>query len=129
MRVAESVEVGLGNVSFLQITGRSVGAFASATTAVLWLLAAWSPDTREMLAGGVSLFVACLFVVLCVVGVIASVRGHGNVMLIVFLLLFLPVGAVLLRADHWMRWIGVFNLLLLCGALLTRWTVRRAPRE
>jgi hypothetical protein len=119
----------MGSVSYPQIVGRSIGAFASATSAALWLLAAWSPDTREMLAGGVTLFVACLFIIVCVVGVIASVRGHGNVMLIVFLLLFLPVGAVLLRADHWMRWIGVCNLILLCGALVTRWTMPRVPRE
>lgn len=119
----------MGSLSYLQIVGRSIGAFASATSAALWLLAAWSPDTRDMLAGGVTLLVACLLIIVCIVGVIASVRGHGNVMLVVFLLLFLPVGAVLLRADHWMRWIGVVNLLLLGGALVTRWTARRAPRE
>ena len=110
----------------LAMTGRGVGAFASAATAILWLLAIWSPDTSDVLAGGLTLVVAHLLVVVSVVGVIASVRGHGNVMLAVFLLSFLPVGVVLLRADHWLRWIGVLNLLLLLAALATRFSTRRS---
>lgn len=108
--------------SFLQIMGRSLGAFASATAAVLWLLAVWSPDTGGILAGVWTLLVAHVLIVVSVVAVIASVRGHGNVMLAAFLLSFLPVGVYLLYHDHWLRWIGVFNLLLLVAAFVTRWT-------
>ncbi len=109
-------------VSFPQVLGRGLGAFASAVSAVLWLLAIWSPDTGEILAGAPTLLVACLLLTACIVGVIASVRGHGNVMLIVFLVSFLPIGAVLLRVDHWLRWIGVLNVLLLVAAVVTRTT-------
>lgn len=114
--------------SFLHVAARGLGGFASATAAVMWLLALWSPDTRELLAGTWALLVANLLIIVGVVGVIASVRGHGNVMLAAFLLSFLPVGAVLLRTDHWLRWIGALNLLLLLAALVTRWTEPRGPR-
>jgi hypothetical protein len=127
--VSAIVSTNVENASFLQKMGRGVGAFAAATSAVLWLLAVWSPETREMLAGGWTLVVVNLLIVASVVGVIASVRGHGNVMLVVFLLSFLPVGAVLLQSDHWLRWIGILNLLLLVAALLTRWTRPREPRD
>ena len=123
------VSTNVENASFPQILGRGLGAFASATSAVLWLLAVWSPDTREMLAGGWTLIVVNLLIVASVVGVIASVRGHGNVMLAAFLLSFLPVGAVLLQSDHWLRWIGILNLLLLVAALVTRWTRPRELRD
>ena len=113
-------------MGFLQRIGRGLGAFAAATTAVLWLLAVWSPDTREMLAGGWTLVVVNVLIVVCVVGVIASVRGHPNVMLVTFFLSFLPIGAYLLYFDHWLRWIGILNLLLLVAALVTRWS---RPRE
>lgn len=120
------MSVEFGNPGFVQIMGRSLGAFASATAAVLWLLAIWAPDTRDTLAGGWTLIVANLLIIVCVVAVIASVRGHGNVMLMAFLLSFLPVGAVLLQSEHWLRWIGVLNLVQLVAALLTRWTRPRA---
>lgn len=116
------------NASFLQMLGRGLGAFVSAVSAVLWLLAVWSPDTGAIFTGGWALVVANLLIIVCVVGVIASVRGHGNVMLIAFLLSFLPVGAYLLRTDHWLRWIGILNLLLLVAALVTRSTRPRSER-
>jgi hypothetical protein len=60
---------------------------------------------------------------------IAAYHGHGNLMLAMFLASFLPIGAFMLYANHWLRWVGVFDLLLLVGALLTRFGQPRPQAE
>jgi hypothetical protein len=106
--------------------GRAIGGLASATAAVMWVYAMWAPDVREIFAGW-SLPVAMLMMFLSLLAVIAAVRGHGNMMLAMFLGSFLPVGAVLMRVEHWLSWIGVLNLILLGAALVTRWTAPQRP--
>jgi hypothetical protein len=108
--------------------GRAVGALVAAIAAVMWVYAMWAPDVRAILAGW-SLPVAMLMMFLSLLAVIAAIRGHGNMMLAMFLGSFLPVGAVLMRVDHWLSWIGVLNLILCAAALVTRWTSPRQPTE
>jgi len=106
------------------LTARGVGAFAAAATALLWIAAMWAPSMQAVLSGW-SFAVASMMAFFAIFAVIASVRGHGNVMLAMFLASFLPVGAYLIRVDHWLRWVGVLNLILLLAALFTRWAAAK----
>jgi hypothetical protein len=102
----------------LALTGRGLGALASALAAVLWVYEISCPGEVPVL-GGWSLGVAFLMVVFCLMGLIASLRGHGKMMLAVFLVCFLPIGAYLLYVDHVLWWIGILNLGLLVAAAMT----------
>jgi adenosine/AMP kinase len=51
------------------------------------------------------------------IAVIAAVRGHAAVVMLVFVASFFPVGVVLVTAEHWLRWIGVLDVGLLVAAV------------
>lgn len=110
---------------YIGFAARSCGALAAALTALLWVAAMWAPSTRSVLSGW-SFAVAFMMAFFAIFAVIASIRGHGNVMLAMFLASFLPVGAYLIQVDHWLRWVGILNLILLLAALFTRWAATRA---
>jgi hypothetical protein len=102
----------------LALIGRGAGALTGAIAAVLWAYAMWVPSTRSIFAG-FSFAVAFLMLLFSLLAVIAAIRGHGNMMLAMFIASFLPVGAYLIQADHWLRWIGFLDLILLGAALST----------
>lgn len=108
--------------------GRASGVVGALGAAVLWVLVLWHPGAAEILASW-SVAVALLMLIVSLLALIAAVNGHGNFMLAMFLASFLPIGAFLLYANHWVSWIGVFNLILLAGALLTRYGRQRIPAE
>ncbi len=105
---------------------RGFGGVSAGVACLFWVAAMWMPSTQSVLSGW-SFAVAALMLLLSIVAVIASMRGHGNVMLAMFLASFLPVGAYLIRVDHWLHWVGVLNVVLLVAALVTRWTAPRRP--
>ncbi len=55
--------------------------------------------------------------------VIASIRGHGVVLIVLFLASFFPVGVYFFLASHWLHWVGAFNLGYLAAGLLM-WRAR-----
>ncbi|MEO1888994.1 MAG: hypothetical protein ABGX33_03650 [Cycloclasticus sp.] len=57
--------------------------------------------------------------ILAIVTVIASIRGHGAVILLMFFVSFCPIGFFFLTEAHWLKWTGVLNLGYLLAALLT----------
>jgi hypothetical protein len=105
-------------------TGRAVGALAGALLAVLWAYAMWIPAAGLPLSG-ISFAVALLMCFLAIIAVIAATHGHSTMLTIAFLASFLPVGAVLLRVDLWLRWIGILDLALLAAVALIWWGSRR----
>jgi len=105
--------------------GRGAGGLAAAIAGLFWVFAMWTPGTQSVLSGW-SFAVAFLMLLFSVIAVIAALKGHGAMMLAMFLGSFLPVGAYLIRVEHWLHWVGWLNLTLLCAALVTRWV---APKR
>jgi hypothetical protein len=112
----------------LSMIGRASGVVGAFGAAVLWVLAIWLPSAADILASW-SVAVAVLMLIVALLALMAAINGHGNFMLAMFLAAFLPIGAFLLYADHWLRWVGVFDLILFAGAMLTRYGRPRIPME
>ena len=108
----------------LNAFGRALRALCGAVLSVAWVFALWVPEARLTLSG-VSVVVALLLAIFAVFATIASLRGHAVVMVLLFLASFFPIGAYLMPADHWLRWVGWVDLGLLLAAVLI-WTTRRA---
>jgi hypothetical protein len=51
-------------------------------------------------------------------------KGHSTVLFVVFIASFLPIGAYLLGVNHWLRWVGVLNVLILVAVLMIRLSAR-----
>lgn len=102
-----------------------LGTLISAVTALIWLGVLWLPSERDVLGHfGVVGAVVMLFIAL--LGTIAAHRGHGNLMIGMFLALFLPVGAFMLYTTEPMyRWLGILNLVYFVTALIVRLTSER----
>jgi hypothetical protein len=109
----------------LNAFSRALGALCGAMLSVAWVFALWVPEVRLTLSSGVSVVVALLLAVFAVFATIASVRGHAVVVVLLFLASFFPIGAYLMSADHWLRWVGWLDLGLLLAAVLM-WVTRRA---
>ena len=108
----------------LNAFGRALGALCGAVLSVAWVFALWVPAARLTLSG-VSVVVALLLAIFAVFATIASIRGHAVVVVLLFLASFFPIGAYLMPADHWLRWVGWADLGLLLAAVLI-WITRRA---
>jgi hypothetical protein len=108
----------------LNAFGRALGALCGALLSVAWVFALWVPEARLTLSG-VSVVVALLLAIFAVFATIASIRGHAAVVVLLFLASFFPIGAYLMPADHWLRWVGWVDLGLLLAAVLI-WITRRA---
>jgi ABC-type glycerol-3-phosphate transport system permease component len=108
----------------LNAFGRALGALCGAVLSVAWILAVWVPAAGLTLSG-VSVVVALLLAMFAVFAIIASLKGHAAVVVLLFLASFFPIGAYLMPVDHWLRWIGWLDLGLLLAAVLI-WVTRRA---
>jgi len=109
-------------LKLLNKVGRALGALCGAVLAVAWAFALWVP-TAGLTLTGVSVVTALLLTVLALFAVIASLRAHPTVLVLLFLASFFPVGAFLMGTDHWLRWSGWADLGLLAAAVLL-WTTR-----
>ena len=102
--------------------GRGLGALCGAALAVIWAFVFWVPAAGLTLPG-TSAIGALMFTAFGLFATIASVRGHGTIVVLLFLASFFPVGASLIRIDHWLRVIGWLDVgLFLAAALL--WLTR-----
>jgi hypothetical protein len=108
----------------LNAFGRALGALCGAALSVAWVFALWVPAAGLTLSG-VSVVVALLLAIFAVFATIASIRGHAAVVVLLFLASFFPIGAYLMPADHWLRWVGWVDLGLLVAAVLI-WVTRGA---
>jgi hypothetical protein len=89
---------------------------------VIWAFVLWVPAAGLTLSG-VSVVVALMLTAFAVFAAIASVRGHATVVVLLFLASFFPIGASLIRIDHWLRAVGWLDVgLALASALL--WLTR-----
>jgi hypothetical protein len=114
-------------MKMLNLVGRGLGMLAGCTAAFLWMLAIWVPGAALSMTG-VNLLVALLMALMALFAAIASLRGHVVVLVILFVASFLPVGLVLLGAEHWLRWVGYADLCYV-GAAALIWLGRRGSRS
>jgi len=111
----------------LNMLARSLGALCGAVLSVIWAFTLWVPAAGLNLSG-VSVVVALMLTAFALFAVIASLRGHPTVVVLLFLASFFPIGFQLLtRTDHWLHWVGWLNLGLLLAAALI-WATRDPAR-
>jgi len=103
-------------MKLVHLLSRGLGAVCGAALALAWVYAVWIPAAGIALTG-MSFVVGIALALAALIAVIASVHGHAAVVVIVFVASFFPVGAVLMTADHWLRWIGVLDLGLLVAGV------------
>ena len=107
--------------------GRALGALCGAALAVLWAFLFWVPSAGLTLPG-TSAVGALMFAAFALFAMIASVRGHATVVMLLFLASFFPVGASLIRIDHWLRVVGWLDVgLAVASVLLWLTRVRAQP--
>lgn len=109
---------------FLYHAGRALGMVCGVGAAAAWVAAMWFPEWGLPLEG-VTLVVGMLMLVLAVIAILASLHGHGIVLILVFLASFLPVGLHLLALANWFQLIGWLDIGLLLAGLLV-WAGSRA---
>jgi hypothetical protein len=105
---------------------RALGALCGAVLSVIWVFTLWVPAAGLTLSG-VSVVVALMLTAFALFATIASLRGHATVVVLLFLASFFPIGASLLRIDHWLRAVGWLDLGLFVAAALL-WLTRAANR-
>jgi hypothetical protein len=108
-------------------TGRWLGMAAGALLAALWSYIMWVPNGGLDVSSvsSVGRFVILLIgFVMCLCGIIAAIaayRRHSAVLMVAFIASFLPVGAVMIRDDSPLRWLGILDVVLLAAAALIWW--------
>jgi hypothetical protein len=105
------------------IIGQLTGALSGIGVCALWNFAMWGP-TSILSLSGTSFSGAFVMSILAIVAVIASVRGHNILLLLIFFASFFPIGYFFLIESHWLSWTGVLNLGYLLGAVLM-WQTRK----
>jgi hypothetical protein len=109
--------------------GKIIGAASGAAACGLWLWALGTPQGTFSLSA-VHIAIGVLMMLFAIFAVIASVRGHGFALMIMFIMSFFPVGAYLYGIPHWLRWIGVTNIgFLVAGLMIWYSTPKTAEHE
>ena len=112
---------------FVHLAGRALGVLSAVLLTLVWVYAIWFPGGGLTITG-LSVLVAGFMTLLAIVAGIASAKGHSAVVFGTFVVSFLPIGAYLLGVDHWLRWIGILDTLLLVAAAAI-WAGKRALRR
>jgi hypothetical protein len=108
--------------------GKIIGAASGVAACGLWLWALGTPQGPFSLSA-VHIAIGVLMMLFAIFVVIASVRGHGLALLIMFFMSFFPVGAYLYASSHWLRWIGVSNLGFLVAGLLILYSTQKTAEQ
>jgi len=103
--------------TLLQYAGKIIGAASGVAACGLWLWALGTPQGAFSLSA-LNIAIGVLMMLFSIFAVIASVRGHGVALVVMFIMSFFPVGAYLFGIPHWLRWIGVTDLGFLVGGLM-----------
>lgn len=113
----------------IMLAGKAIGAISGVLASAMWIIALWAPAPSLPLTGA-SFVTAVVMAFLAIFAVIASVRSHGVVLVVLFFASFFPVGVYLLGIPHWLRWVAFCNLgYLLAGLVIWRSTRNPAKTE
>jgi hypothetical protein len=108
--------------------GKIVGAASGVVACGLWLWALGTPQGTFSLSA-LNIAIGVLMMLFAIFAVIASVRGHGVALVIIFIMSFFPVGAYLYGIPLWLRWIGVTDLGFLVGGLMILYSARKTAEH
>jgi hypothetical protein len=108
--------------------GQFIGAASGIAACGLWFWVLATPQDT-LLRSAVHMAVGILMMLLAMFAVIASLRGHGFALVIIFIVSFFPVGGYLLGIPHWLRWVGVSDLGFLAAGLMIMYSTRRAAHQ
>ena len=108
--------------------GKIIGAASGVAACGLWLWALSTPQGPFSLSP-VHIAIGVLMMLFSIFAVIASVRGHGLALLIMFIMSFFPVGGYLFGIPHWLRWIGVLDLGFLMAGLMLLYSTRNTAEH
>ena len=108
--------------------GKIIGAASGVAACGLWLWALGTPQGPFSLSP-VHIAIGVLMMLFSIFAVIASVRGHGLALLIMFIMSFFPVGGYLFGIPHWLRWIGVLDLGFLMAGLMLLYSTRNTAEH
>ncbi len=97
--------------------GQFVGIVSGSIAAILWMMSLWSPDTSFTFNIG-STAVVLLMVILAIIIIVASLKAHATVMVVVFGISFFPIGLYVLGIPHWIQWVGLANIGYLLASVL-----------
>jgi hypothetical protein len=111
----------LRNLSYY--AGKIIGAVSGVAACGLWLWALGTPE-GAFSHSPVHIAIGVLMMLFAIFAVIASVRGHGLALLIMFIMSFFPVGGYLFGIPHWLSWIGVVDLGFLMAGLMILYSTR-----
>jgi hypothetical protein len=100
--------------------GQIVGITSGIAAAMLWMLSIWDPASGFSFSYA-SFAVVLVMTLIAIFAVIASIKGHGTVLIVLFAISFFPIGLYVLAVPYWLRWVGLANLGFLVAALLIRW--------
>ena len=109
-------------------TGKIIGAASGVAACALWLWALGTPQGTFSLSA-VHIAIGVLMMLFAIFAVIASIRGHGLALLIMFIMSFFPVGGYLFGVPHWYRWIGILNLGFLVAGLMILYSAPKSADE
>ena len=108
---------GRGMRGFRGVAGQLIGVLSGIGGCGLWNFAMWGP-TSILSLSGTSFSGALVMSILAILAIIASVRGHHVVLMVIFVISFFPIGFFFLSEAHWLSWTGILNLGYLLGAVL-----------
>ena len=101
--------------------GQITGAISGVASRLLWLLTIWEPDSVFSFSTA-SFAVVFVMILISAIAVIASIKGHGTILIILFAISFFPIGLYVIAIPHWLRWVGLANIgYLLAGLLIRRY--------
>ena len=81
------------------------------------MLTLWLPDAPFSF-GTASMAVILIMIVLAVVAIVASLKGHAAVLLVIFGVSFFPIGLYVLGVPHWIQWVGLSNMGYLLASIV-----------
>lgn len=99
--------------------GQMTGVVAGVLSCLLWMAAMWDPASPFSLKPA-SMLVVFLMILIAILAVIAAIKGNGAMLLVLFVVAFLPIGLYVIGVPHWIRWVGLTNLGYLIAGLLLR---------
>lgn len=105
--------------SLLYKTGQIIGAVAGALSCLLWMATLWDPASPFSFSPA-SFVVVFWMILIAIIAVIASIKGNSTMLLVMFVVAFLPIGLYVIAVPHWIRWVGLANLGYLIAGLLLR---------
>lgn len=99
--------------------GRLTGIVSGSLACLLWMAALWDPASTFSF-NPASMLVVFLMMLAAILVVIASLKGHSTMLMVLFVVSFLPIGLYVIGVPHWIRWVGLANIGYLAAALLLR---------